>query len=173
MDSRDRLPAAGIGAVILVLFLLPAILALPIARGLENVIVDRPKATAGDLAATAMTATQYLVGLAGGVLGLLGLLMSDKVSNFSRRLGPRWRGVVAAGFLACAVSLWTGFVTLQLILRATADAVVRVSLERILWLHLFQFLELAVGLALIGGAVLWRIVLRADPHPLEAERRLP
>jgi hypothetical protein len=127
---------------------------MPVYRGLEGVFVDDPMPTAGDLAKLAAESTEYLVTLATGVLGLFGLLMSEKVSELNDRLRPRWRRVAVVGAVACAASLWTGFVALQVILQATADAVVRFALGWVKWFHLVQLVEIATGFALLGSSVL-------------------
>ncbi|HET6616525.1 MAG TPA: hypothetical protein VFH69_01805 [Gemmatimonadota bacterium] len=149
------MPAILAGAA---LFAVPLLLAVPVYRGLEGVFVDDPMPTAGDLAKLAAESTEYLVTLASAVLGLFWLLMSDKVTELNDRLRPRWRAVAVAGALSCAASLWTGFVALQVILQASADAVVRFALGWVKWLHFVQLVEIATGFALLGSSVLSTIL---------------
>jgi hypothetical protein len=151
------------------LFAVPLLLAVPVYRGLEGVFVDDPMPTAGDLAKLAAESTEYLVTLATGVLGLFGLLMSEKISELKDRLRPRWRKVAVVGAISCAASLWTGFVALQVILQATADAVVRFALGWVKWFHLLQLVEIAIGFALLGSSVLSTLLQPDRPVPARSE----
>ena len=93
------MPAVLAGAE---LFAVPLLLAVPVYRGLEGVFVDDPMPTAGDLAKLAAESTEYLVALASAVLGLLWLLMSEKVTELNDRLRPRWRAVAMASAPSCS-----------------------------------------------------------------------
>jgi hypothetical protein len=156
------MPAILAGAAF---FAVPLLLAIPVYRGLEGVFADDPPPTAGDLAKLAAESTEYLVTLASAVLGLFWILLSDRITELNDKLRPRWRAISVAGAICCAASLWTGFVALQVILQASADAVVRFALGWVKWLHFVQLLEIATGFALLGSAVLSTLLRPPTPTP--------
>jgi hypothetical protein len=59
-------------------------------------------------------------------------------------------------------------VALQVILQATADAVVRFALGWVKWLHCLQLVEIATGFALLGSAVL-STLLRPQVPPMAGD----
>jgi hypothetical protein len=129
-------------------------LAVPVFVGLESRVRDKPAAPPADLARQALSATQYLVTLATAVLGLIGLLLSEKLTNVRERLDERSRSRVFAGATVTGLSLLTGFMAMWVILRASADKLMRAALDWVLWLNLAQLVELGLGMALIGWSVL-------------------
>lgn len=151
--------------------LVPVGIAAPVHLGLHGFPVDDPMPTGNDLAALAIDTTQYLVTLATAVLGLVGLFLSRDGTAAAEHLDRKSREHLAYGALACGASLWTGFVSLEVVLRASADAVVRASVGRwVFWLHLWQLIALAVGVALIGVTLLSRLLVTTIRDPSAGRR---
>ncbi len=159
-SSRKSVLLVLASLVVVAAFVVPVVVFWPVHVGLKGAIVDSPKAPATDLSDLAIGATEYLVTLAAALFGLVGLMMSGKISDMPRDLSPKWRMAIAAGVVLLALSLWTGFTVHQLVLESAADAVVRYTLDRTLGLHLLQLVELAAAVILIGSAIIWRAILK-------------
>lgn len=136
-------------ALVLVALGTPLYLAWPLVVGFEGK-VDDPAMPPQQLVQQVADTTKYLQGLATSVLGLIGLLMSERVSTYWHRLSSGRRRLVIVGGLLCACSICVGFVTQWTILSLSDDNVVRSGLPHVLPLNLIQATELAVGVLLIG-----------------------
>ena len=139
-------------AVLLIIALalvLPFKLALDLHQGVQGATADIPKPSAADLATLAIGATQYLVTLGIALIGLVGAALSERVLNLMHLSNPANRRMLYGGTTMAGLSLYTGFVAHEVILRAAADAIVRPQLELIIALHIAQLVELAVALLLI------------------------
>jgi len=107
-----------------------------------------------ELAKQVVDATQYLQGLATSVLGLIGFLLSERVSTYWQKLTAVRKRLVMLGALLCGLSICVGFAVHVAVLSLSADEVVRDGVARVLRLSLFQAAELALGVLLIGTTAL-------------------
>jgi hypothetical protein len=106
-------------------------------------------------------------GLATSVLGLIGFLLSQRVSNYWDRLSTRRRLLVIAGAFLCGVSICVGLLIYWTVLSLSADGVVRSGLPQVLLLNFIQALELCLGVLLIGSTVLSALGAPSSPAPAE------
>lgn len=159
-------PATGkrlwiaLGVVFILAFIVPIVLFVPVHIGLKGAFVDSPKATAEDIARLAIGATQYLVTLATALFAAVGLMITGKISDLPHSLTWGWRITLTIALALLGLSLWTGFTVHQLILQAAADGVIRPALDRVLWLHMLQLIELAVAVALVGSTIVRHGILK-------------
>jgi hypothetical protein len=113
------------------------------------------------IAQQATDVTKYLLTLATGIVGLVGFLMSEKLTTYWKSLtASRRRWVILGAFLAL-ISVWTGLVTLWTILDLTTMRLVRNQLDLVMWLHVIDVMELSLGVFVICGAVI-PVVLAQD-----------
>ena len=106
------------------------------------------------IAQQAIDVTKYLLTLATGIVGLVGFLLSEKLTTYWGRLTPSRRQWVVVGVVLALISVWTGLVALWTVLDLTAMKLVRTQLDRIMILHVIEVIELSLGVGVISGAVL-------------------
>jgi hypothetical protein len=145
----------------------PLYLALPLVVGFEAK-VDNQVISPHELVEQVTDTTKYLQTLATSVLGLIGLLMSERVSTYWLKLSSGRRQFVVIGGLLCAFSIYVGFVTQWTVLSMSDDNVVRSGVPKLLPLNLIQAAELAAGVLLIGITAF--SALGEPPPPPEAKK---
>jgi hypothetical protein len=102
------------------------------------------------LAGQATDATQLLISLATGILGLLGFLFSEKVSTYWKDSTPAQRDWIIVGAAATCVSIATGLLTIWAIMSLSADGAVRDGLQHIVMMQVLELIELGFGLGVIA-----------------------
>ena len=139
--------------IALAAFGIPLLLAWPLVVGFEGA-ADAVPIAPHDLANQVADVTKYMQGLATSVLGLIGFLLSQRVSNYWDRLSPSRRALVIAGAFLCALSICVGLIQYWVILSLSADGVVRSGLSRVLVLSIIQAGQLGLGVLMIGYTAL-------------------
>jgi hypothetical protein len=154
--------AAGLGV--------PLVLDWPLIIGYEGAgPLDRPPTEPHQLAEQVIEITKYLQGLATSVLGLIGFLLSQRVSTYWDRLsGPR-RAMVVAGAFLCGLSICVGLFQYWAILSLSADRVVRIGLPPVLIVSIIQAAQLGLGVLMIGYTALSAI---GSPSPANSRKLL-
>jgi hypothetical protein len=132
----------------------PVIVGLCVFHGITG-LSDNPKPEAIDLANQVAGTTQYLLTLGTAVIGLVGFLMSEKVSGYWHGLTTSDHRSVLTGIIIVLLSLWTGLMALVSVLWLSRDAGVVIGLPYVLTLSFMQVLELALGFGIIGWTV-WK-----------------
>ena len=146
---RVRVSVLRIGFLgLCVLVIVHAIIAVPIMRGLE-VMQDVGADSAFRLAAQLIDATKTLLGLATGVLGLMGFLFSDKVSTYWQRSSRRQQDLILLGGAAACCSIITGLLAMWALMSLSADSTVRGGIPRVLALQVLELAEVGTGLVLL------------------------
>ena len=135
---------------------IPLVLAWPLIVGFEG-RADTLPIQPHELTEQVADITKYMQGLATSVLGLIGFLLSQRVSNYWNQLSIARRVVVVAGALLCAVSICVGLLQFWAILSLSADGVVRSGLSRVLMLSVVQAMQLGLGVLMIGCTALFAV----------------
>jgi hypothetical protein len=115
------------------------------------------------IAQQATDVTKYLLTLATGIVGLVGFLMSEKLTTYWGGLTRSQRQWVVVGVVLSLVSVWTGLVAMWMVLDLTMMKLVRDQLDRIMWLHIVEVLELSFGVLLVALAVLPEVLKHERP----------
>lgn len=151
-------------------FGVPLALAWPYVVGYEgtgDVITIAPH----ELANQVTDITKYMQGLATSVLGLIGFLLSQRVSTYWNRLSPPRRAVVIAGALLCGLSICVGLIQYWVILSLSADGAVRSGLDRVVLLSIIQAAQLGLGVLMIGYTALAAIGAPSPSTPSELQEQ--
>jgi len=138
---------------------LPLLLARPVLGGGVRGPAD-PIGESVLIAQQATDVTKYLLTLATGIVGLVGFLMSEKLTTYWQGLTRSRRQWVVVGVVLSLLSVWTGLVVLWTVLDLTTLKLVRDQLDRIMWLHVVEVLEISLGVLVVALAVLPEVLTR-------------
>jgi len=133
VSALPTLAASGLGYVAL--------------RGIEG---PSEHIASQELATQSLGGTEHLQTLAVAVLGLVGFLLSERLTPYWGLLSPTRRQLVGAGAVATVLSIVIGFIARLSVLSLSADSAVRAGLGVLIWLMGLQVLSLALGLLLIA-----------------------
>lgn len=142
-----------VGVLVIATALASFLWVAPVLEGISGLPPDDPKPEAASLATLVTDTTEFLITLGLALLTGIGFFL---VSNSVRTstMSASWRHTIAAGAIAAALSLLIGFVVMETIIHAAADALIRQHIRVLFRLQILQIISLSVGFGLVGLAII-------------------